>query len=85
MDEIKRAYIEADPAVVKADAKLYALRSAPDTSRWGENRRFAGRMASNRLDRIDRAKASWSRAYDRAEARFDKLGKAVAAESRKSL
>ena len=67
----KSAFIDADPAVSKATSALNSLRFVV-SSRWGESRRFAGRMASNRLDKIERAQHAWSRAYDRAEARFNK-------------
>lgn len=77
-DMDKSAYVDADPAVVKATATLRSLRSVVN-SRWGESRRFAGRMAGNRLDRIDRAQAAWGRAYDRAEVRFEKINKQLAA------
>lgn len=70
----KTAYINADPTVAKATVALNALRSVV-SSRWGESRRFAGRMASSRLDKIERAQAAWGRAYDRAEARFEKLNR----------
>ncbi len=70
--EIKE-YIQNDQAVVSAAEKLRALREAGSGLRWGETRRFAGRRAGNLLDKIERAEASWSRAYDRAEVRFNRL------------
>jgi hypothetical protein len=68
----KAAFIDSDPKVIAALAKLNSLRSE-SSSRWGEARRFAGKMAGNRLDKIERAQKSWGLAYDRAEARYNKL------------
>lgn len=69
--ENKDTYIDNDPAVQRAIAKINALQSKGG-NRWGEARRFAGRTAGNRLDALARARAQFSRAYDRAEARFNK-------------
>ena len=74
----KHTYINADPGVQKALAKLNLLR-ATCGGRWGEVRRFAGASAGIRLDKIQQAEQSWSRAYDRAETRFNKQP-AVAAQ-----
>lgn len=79
----KETFIASDPAFAKAVSKLELLR-AGTCGRWGEARRFAGARAGNRLDQIQRAELSWSRAYDRAEARFNKLTK-IAASSRKPV
>lgn len=68
----KKSFIDSDPAVLRAKAKIDALQSKV-SSRWGEHRRFAGRSAGLRLDNLAKARAQWSKAYDRAEARFDKL------------
>lgn len=69
--ENKDTYIDNDPAVQRAIAKINALQSK-DGSRWGETRRFAGRAAGNRLDALAKAQAQFRRAYGRAEARFNK-------------
>ncbi len=68
----KATYIANDPAVKRARAKIDALQSNGSV-RWGETRRFAGRSAGIRIDSLSKARAQWSRAYDRAEARFNKL------------
>ena len=68
----KETYIRNDPAVMRSLEKINALQSA-GSGRWGEARRFAGRSAGIRLDNLEKARAQWSRAYTRAEARFDKL------------
>ena len=68
----KETYIDNDPAVKRATAKINALQSS-DNTRWGEARRFAGRSAGIRIDNMAKARAQLMRAYDRAEARFNKL------------
>lgn len=73
----KKTFIDTDPCLVKAAAKVQSLRSGA-VGRWGEARRFAGQRASNRLEKIERAEQAWSRAYDRAAARFDKMAATAA-------
>lgn len=64
-------YLDRDPQYQAACKRREAAEAAICSGRrWGESRRFAGRMADNRIDRLEAARAAWSRAFDRAEKRW---------------
>lgn len=65
----KDAYREQDPIFLKAEATLAAARAALGGGRWGEARRFAGKSAGLRLERVDKAHTRWSQAWERADKR----------------
>jgi hypothetical protein len=63
----KEEYTKNDPLFQRAVDNLNQAQLRLNTFRWGEARRFAGRMAGNRLAVLDKARKRWSRAYERAE------------------
>lgn len=70
----KDEFIHADARYARANERrtqAYAALNRGD--RWGESRRFAGRSAGLRLDRIERAGVACNRAYDAAEKRWAQL------------
>lgn len=78
----KEEFINADARYARAcerRAQAYAALNRGD--RWGESRRFAGRSAGLRLDRIARANAACNRAYDAAEKRWDRLQRKAGSNS----
>jgi len=68
MDKVE--YIMSHPRVVRAQDALQRLRRT--TSRWGEARRFAGRSAGLSLEKIARAEERWRKAWDHAEAEYER-------------
>lgn len=69
----KDEFLAQDARYQKACARRDAAEAAiGGAGRWGECRRFAGAHAGNRLDKAERARAAWSRAYDAAERRWQK-------------
>jgi hypothetical protein len=70
---IENNYIERDPEVKAAKAKIISIyNEMVSNDRWGEARRFAGKRAGSRLERLDKARRQLSRAIDRAKARLEK-------------
>jgi hypothetical protein len=62
-EEYRKNYTELQRAIHNLNRAQAALSSF----RWGEARRFAGRMAGNRLAVLDKARKRWCRAFERAE------------------
>lgn len=69
----REEFIAADAEHRRARERYERAQSNLGCSRWGEARRFAGRMAGNRLAEVDRARAWFLKTYDRAEKRWLKL------------
>lgn len=70
-EKAKAESISSDPAVLKAEKKVADIRERMSHHRWGETRRFEGRRAGNRLEQLDKAQASLSKARTRAEDKYD--------------
>lgn len=69
----KQEFIASRPYFAKAEIALRNMEADLGRgSRWGETRRFAGRSAGLRLERMAKARARWSKAYDRAEKEWGK-------------
>jgi len=68
-------YLKQDERYIRAESRLNKAREAISrhSGRWGEARRFAGRSAVVRLDKLDRARASWNKAWVSAERRYKKM------------
>jgi hypothetical protein len=57
-------YARNDPSYLKAQEKLKnAYQLLGGGNRWGESRRFAGRIAGSRLEAVDREKAQRNRTW----------------------
>ena len=70
--------IDKDPEVIAAQAKINRIYDEMvRNDRWGESRRFAGKRAGSRLERLDKARRQLFRAYDHARARLDKIREAT--------
>lgn len=77
----KAEHREVEPKLVAATAaRDKAQAEVGGTSRWGETRRFQGKSAGLRLERSDKARERWSKAFDDADAKHrDAVKKALAA------
>lgn len=65
-------YVERHPTVVAAQERVSIIRQAMTSSnRWGESRRFSGRSAGQRIDRLDRAIARLTRTRDKARRDYE--------------
>lgn len=64
-------YVDAYPPYQEAQAALQKAHLDLG-GRWGEARRFAGRSAGLRLERLDKARERCSREFDKASAKYKK-------------
>ncbi|MEK8023236.1 MAG: hypothetical protein AAB229_05445 [Candidatus Hydrogenedentota bacterium] len=65
-------YVDRHPAVVAAQENVSIIgQKMVSSNRWGECRRFSGRGAGLRIERLDRAIARLGRARDKARKEFE--------------
>ena len=75
----KEDFIKKDPSFIKATLRLEKVRAdLCGKDRWGDCRRFSGNRSANRLDRLEKARENWSKAYDAAECKWVKATKGSA-------
>lgn len=69
----KEEFMASQTKVVAAVERMHRAQAAlASGNRWGDTRRFQGRAAGSRLDKLDAARTAWSKAYSKAEADFEK-------------